>query len=362
MCDPPSFLTVTIRPTADCNLRCKYCYVGEPKNGMMSRETAAMVIEKIVRRREESRTKFLWHGAEPMLAGLDFYRFIVDAEEKLRLKNYEINNSMQTNGTLINDQWAEFFKENDFGVGISLDGPKKINDLTRQFAAGKSSFDITKRGVNTMKTHNIKFGCLVVLNNYNVHRIDEIVDFFKTENIGFEVIPFVPFGRGATRNELSLGEGNYSKAQLRIFQRWLDEGGEVLETAVGRFVKPFFSQADVCTFKGGCQNRFIGVDFDASVYPCNRICDPRFSYGSLLESEFEDILNHPLRLRLCSFQENFPQKCKVCDYLAICNGGCLADKLLEGDLSEVHPLCKEYEKIFGEIKERLHQEIGRKED
>ncbi len=358
----PARLTVTIKPTGNCNLCCEYCYAGTPQKQLMAAESAKIIMEKIVRRAPKSRTKFLWHGAEPMLAGLEFYEFIVGVEDRLRAEGFAIENAMQTNGTLINREWAEFFRKNDFGVGVSLDGPQEVNDCTRRYIGGRGSFSDVEKGMEALEAAGVKFGCLVVLSSANIKSFRQIKEFFQKKNIGFEIIPFFPFGRGAERCGLALRENEYSSAQLDLFNNWLEQDGEIWETSVKRFVSPFFSEGGVCTFRGGCQKRFIGVDFDGCAYPCNRVCgEQHFSYGNLLESDFSEILSHPLRVALCDFKLELPAACKACDFGPICNGGCLADRLLSGKLDDVHPLCDEYKKIFNGIRSRLQSELPTKE-
>src|SRR3989344_8315205 len=133
-------LTVIIKPTRDCNLRCKYCSVGDPDSTYMSEEIARESIEKIAKRYPGSNTKFIWHGGEPLLPGLEFYRRIIKIEEPLRQEGYVISNIIQTNGSLINQEWAYFFKQHNFGVGSSIDGPEEINNRTRVFEGGTGAF------------------------------------------------------------------------------------------------------------------------------------------------------------------------------------------------------------------------------
>lgn len=354
-------LTVVIKPTRDCNLRCKYCSVGDPQSSYMTKETAKFAIEKISKRVPDAVTKFIWHGGEPLLPGIEFYQEVVNLEKPLVAEGYKIQNTIQTNGTLITSSWAQFFKENNFGVGLSIDGPKDVNDKTRVFEGDAGAFDYIERGSKILAEHGVKHGYLAVISKYNVKSIDEIIDFMKENKKTYKLVGVSPIGRAKEAfADLMMEEGNFSNSQLRLFDRWLKEGDEGQKSALWKYMVPLLTGKPIeCLFYKDCQQSFMGVDSNGDVYPCGRFCGGgEFLYGNITKDSFEEIWNHPLRRKLTQRPYNLPKECKKCNYSEICNGGCPMQGYLSGDINNKDYNCKEYKKIFSTIEKKLKEMIG----
>jgi len=356
-----SELTVVFKPTRDCNLRCKYCSVGDPASLYLSKEDAEIIVKKIIKRKSVSKTKFIWHGGEPLLAGLSFYEHIVRIQEPLKKKGARIVNVVQTNGTLINDDWAEFFKKNNFGVGLSIDGPEEINNLTRVFSKNIGAFGRIEKGSEILKTHGVNHGYLVVVSRYNVERIDEIIDFMKKEKKTFKLVAVSPIGRAADAKSKVMMEGNnFSTSQLKLFERWLKEGDDVLRSALWKYIVPILTRVPIeCIFSKNCQEYYLGVDCNGDTYPCGRFCgSEKFLFGNLLNHSFEEVWQHPRRLKLLKRPEKL-KKCHKCRYFNICNGGCPMQALCgNGSIYREDYNCDQYYKIFSEIERTIKHESG----
>lgn len=354
-------LTVVIKPTRDCNLRCKYCSVGDPDSNYMTKEIAKASIEKIVMRSPNNDTKFIWHGGEPLLAGIDFYKYIMEVQNPIRKKGYRINNVIQTNGTLITDKWAEFFKENYFGVGLSIDGPKEINNLTRVFEGNKGAFDSIQKGAQILDKHRVDYGYLTVISRHNVQHIDKIIDFMVSQGKRFKLVAVSPIGRAAKAFDDIMIEGNnFSDSQIRLFERWLEEGDIGERSALWKYVVPVLTGTPIeCIFHKDCQQSFIGVDSNGDVYPCGRFCGGNeFKYGNIVQNSFEEIWNNPIRVSLTQRAENLPASCQKCSYQTQCNGGCPLQGYLNGGIDKPDYNCGQYHRIFSKIKKTIIKEAG----
>lgn len=354
-------LTVVIKPTRDCNLSCTYCSVGDPDKAYMTEEVVEQVVNKIVKREEKSYTKFIWHGGEPLLAGIDFYKNVVDLQTPLRREGYRVVNVVQTNGTLINDAWADFFKEQRFGVGLSIDGPKEVNNRTRIFKKEVGAFEAIQRGAGALERKGVDFGYLVVISKQNVGSIDKIIDFMKEQKRSYKLVAVAPIGR-ACRNQGDLmpEQNDFSESQLHLFNRWMNEGDPTQRAALWKYVVPVLTGVPIeCIFQKDCQGSFIGVDSNGDAYPCGRFCGSNeYKYGNFNTNSFEEIWNNPLRVKISDRHKSLPQGCKSCDYVSICNGGCPLQALIAGGLEEKDYNCSQYKRIFQGIESRIVKESG----
>lgn len=357
MNDELTNLTVVIKPTRNCNLRCGYCSVGEPECKTLTQEETAIAIEKIVTRSSASYTKFIWHGGEPLLPGINFYEHVVGIERPLLTVGYRIDNVVQTNGTLITEDWGKFFKKNHFGVGLSIDGPKEINDRTRIFPDGSGTFDAIKRGSAILEKFEIDHGYLVVISQYNVAEIDAIIDFMHLENRRYKLVAVSPIGRAAKAYESVMTKGNsFSKSQIQLLKRWLNEGHPADKAALWKYMVALLTNKPIeCIFQRDCQQSFIGVDCNADVYPCGRFCGSgNFRYGNLTADSFKEILGHPSRVALTERPEHL-EKCGRCRYFSICNGGCPLQGVMNGGVNKEDYNCRQYRRIFSAIEKEFRK-------
>lgn len=353
-------LTVVIKPTRNCNLRCKYCSVGEPTCRTLTQAETATVIERIVTRSPESSTKFIWHGGEPLLPGIDFYEKVLEVERPLMKNGYRISNVVQTNGTLITKEWGRFFKKNRFGVGLSIDGPKEVNDRTRVFPGEFGTFDAIKRGSAILDKFKIKHGYLTVINQYNVADIDAIIDFMHRENKSYKLVAVSPIGRAADAYDTVMTAGDtFSRSQIHLLDRWLKEGDSADRSALWKYMVALLTNKPIeCIFLRDCQQTFIGVDCNADVYPCGRFCGSgNFLYGNLMSDSFKQVISHPSRIALTERPEQL-KKCRKCRYFSICNGGCPLQGVLNGGIGKEDYNCRQYLKIFSAIEKEFRKAAG----
>ncbi len=216
--------TVIIKATNDCNLNCKYCFVEEsvPRNQVISLETIQRLFDELEAHASQPVIHLTWHGGEPMLAGIDFYRKVLDLQNNYKKR---FINSIQTNGTLIDEKYARFFKENSFLIGISLDGPQKINDLVRVGKSDNGTFEKVSKNLLTLRKFEANFGILATIAKHNVKRAKELYTFFKDNSLSPNFSVLYPSGR-ALRNIdfLSISPHEYAKFLIEITDFWMDDG------------------------------------------------------------------------------------------------------------------------------------------
>lgn len=355
-------LTPIIKPTYDCNLACKYCYVGEKvERGKMSPETLGNSIKKVaIFNGKNKESCFIWHGGEPLLVGLDFYRCIMEIQKEMG-KEYRFKNEIQTNGTLINEETADFFKEYNFSLGLSLDGPQELNDKTRLYKkdrnGSKGTFTDVLTSIHLLKQKRINVGIIVVLNRHNINNMPLVYQFLKTNKLNARFNPLLKFGRAVENYEdLVISPDEYKKAKLKLFDIWANDEAPVhldcFEGMIRNILKDGHSSE--CTFSDSCQKDFISIGPQGDVYACDELSSAEeFRYGNINENSLEEILLNPTRQELLKRKENI-EECKSCEYQKLCYGGCMSHAYaFTGSIMSRDPYCSAYKDLF----ERISHEI-----
>lgn len=373
-------LTAIVKPTKDCNLCCKYCYEGSPSSEKMSLDTAEATISKVVgynemvRKRnslEEITTEFLWHGGEPLLMGMDFYKVVLQIQEKVlaKHKDHRVKNGIQSNVTLLTSETWAFFKENGFVLGSSLDGDRESHDSTRPYRNGKGSFDDVIQGLTLTRDdcssgHSI--GTIVVLTKERLSRIPEIYHFFKRENINFDLGQLTILGRArGNREELAVSPEEWGTAMIELFNLWFYDREEpfIEIPELVNYAKGLIrNKATSCSFGGNCRQAYISVNPNGDVYPCGRFgSDDKFKLGNINQNNLEDIMDSDLQHYLASRNVDNIDDCKKCDYKNLCNGGCFYNAFVEtGDPFQKDPFCEGYRMIYQHIEKALKSKLVEK--
>jgi len=219
-----SGLTAIVKPTTECNLDCKYCYVDEHQGKTrMSEQTLKKIISETIEYNEElgRQTRFLWHGGEPLLMDVDFWNSVVDFQKNYETK-YKIRNGVQTNLTLLNEKEIKFFKDHDFAVSTSLDGPREIHNKNRIFKNGKGTYDKVIENIRILKSNNMQVGLVVVLNEESAPYIEDIYNLMKSEGLSFSINPISPVSR-AENNDTFIKPVTFGNAMVKLLDLWLNE-------------------------------------------------------------------------------------------------------------------------------------------
>lgn len=323
-------ISVMIKPSSSaCNLRCEYCFYAsladertESYKGMMSVETAENVVKKAFEFAGDS-VFFVFQGGEPLLRGIDFFKVFICLVDKYK-KDANVSVSMQTNGTLINEEWASFFAENDILVGLSLDGDEELNSY-RKYPDGTNSFGDIVHGIDLLKKYNVKFNILSVLTERLAKNIRKSYRYFKQSDLKYlQYIPCLnPFG-GKNDYAMTVDTyGEYLNSLFKIYYNDILRGNMISIRQLDNYrLLAGGKSAEQCGMNGPCSSQFV-VEGDGSVYPCDFYCTDEWLLGNINESTFVDLYNSKKALDFVKESFNVPDKCKECGYFSICRaGGC----------------------------------------
>jgi uncharacterized protein len=334
---------------ARCNLRCSYCYYLS-KTRLFPDSPAPRMPEDLLERYIQQRlqaspgpvTHFEWHGGEPTLLGLDYFRRIVEIQRLHAPADRQITNGIQTNGTLLDDDWGRFLREARFSVGLSLDGPAECHDPFRSTIEGRGTHEDVVHAFHLLRRHKVHCDILCVLHQGNVDKPVDVYGYFK--QLGVTHLQFLPLaGPGAADPKL-LGE-----FLCRVFDEWIRHD-------LGRIVIQLFDEAlrpalglphALCHFRETCGDVLV-LEHEGGLYACDHFVNPEHRIGSLREQPLAKLLHSPA---LTAFgmakRDRLPKVCRACDVLAWCNGGCPKDRDPETNLNV---MCPAYQRFFRHCK------------
>lgn len=370
-------LYVMLKPVGSkCNLNCDYCYYLEKANLYTQKNNHVMseeLLEKFIKEYIESQTMpqvmFTWHGGETLMRPLSFYKKAVELQKKYAVGR-QIDNSIQTNGTLLNDDWCKFFKENNFLVGISIDGPQEFHDEYRRDKMGRPSFHKVMRGIELLKKHDVDFNCMAVVNDYNADFPLDFYRFFKS--IGAQFIQFTPIVERIRKNKESLklatAEDNETDVELAPFtvspEKWGDflcaVFDEWVKEDVGKvFVQLFDAtlanwvgeQPGVCTMAKTCGHAGV-MEFNGDVYSCDHFVFTEYKIGNIYSKPLASMMYSDEQLKFGNNKfDKLPQQCRECDYLFACYGECPKNRFAKDKYGNdgLNYLCKGYYKFFDHV-------------
>ncbi|MDR3268794.1 MAG: anaerobic sulfatase-maturation protein [Tannerella sp.] len=353
-------LYVMLKPIgAVCNLRCKYCYYlekkglyPEVKNHLMS----DALLERFICQYMESHTMpqilFTWHGGETLMRNIDFYRKALELQKKYAAGR-QVDNVLQTNGTLLNDTWCRFFKDNHFLVGVSVDGPRHCHDVYRKDREGRPSFFQVMKGISLLKKYDVEFNVMGVVNDYNVDYPLEFYRFFKS--IECRYIQFAPIvetidGRPAPWN---VPAGKWGDFLIAIFDEWVRQD-------VGQYYIQYFDStlanwvgepAGVCTLAKTCGHAGV-MEFNGDVYSCDHYVYPEYKLGNINEQTLLEMMYSEKQLAFGVAKYNrLPQQCLDCRYLFACHGECPKNRISKTASGEsgLNYLCPGYYSFFDHV-------------
>ena len=356
---------VFVKPIgASCNLACNYCYYlnksdlhGESVIGRMSDKLLEIYIIQHIQASSEQSIFFSWHGGEPTLAGLDYFRRITELQKKHLPENRFALNGIQTNGTLLNDEWCQFLKKENFIVGISIDGPERFHSANRFRRDGKSCFNEVIRGFRLLKAYEIPYEILCVVNAQNVGFPIEVYHFFKSLNAEF--LTFIPLVERLSLKSNQVSERTvpakaFGEFLCVLFDEWKTED-------IGRVKIQIFEEAlrtsfgldhSLCIFKPVC-GRVPVIERNGDFYSCDHFVDPENFMGNIQERSLANLLESPNQKAFGRAKLNsLPNYCLKCEVLSMCNGACPKDRFIEtpdGDPG-LNYLCEGYKLFFNHCK------------
>lgn len=361
---------------AACNLACSYCYYLEKSklygNDEADSKTARRrvmddaMLETFVKRYIEAQpggnVQFTWHGGETLLRPISFYQKAIELQ-KIYGKGRNIENCIQTNGTLLTDDWCRFFRENEWLVGISIDGPEEFHDEYRRTRGGQPTFQKVMKGIRLLQRHNVEWNALAVVNDFNADYPEEFYDFFK--QIGCRYIQFTPIVERLTPHGLasvaengqlapfSVSPEQWGKFLIGVYDRWVkNDVGEV-------FVQMFDStlanwvgeQPGVCTLAKTCGHAAV-MEHNGDVYSCDHFVFPAYKLGNLKETSLIDMMMSPRQVNFGAAKQNsLTKQCRECQWLFACNGECPRNRFaadMYGNPGHNY-LCEGYRMFFEHV-------------
>lgn len=341
-----------------CNLRCRYCFynpVDQSTRYVMSDE----LLEKFLGQYMGLFTGhliFIWHGGEPLLAGLPFFQKVVDLQTKNLRDGQIIQNTIQTNATLVDAEWAEFFKAHGFRVGVSLDGDKENHDHFRLNHGGGGSFDRVMRGIEILRRHGIEPGIIQTLTHDNVSRAKEDFNFFANV-LGTKSWGVNDYLDVAGVNKAMLDQTITNEELTQFLKTYIDlwlvqDNPNLRVREIENFISGVFSKrAPNCTFNGSCTG-FFCLEYDGRVYPCDRLSNrPELLFGDLSQQSLLEILNGPTRLRYAEDVNSLHPECAVCEWQKACHNGCTMHRV-DGIRGKYY-YCETRKAIFAYLKEKV---------
>ncbi len=363
---PP--VNVLIKPASSaCNMDCAYCFYKDVSQhrehafeGMLSLERMERIIAAAMAY-AEGVCSFTFQGGEPTLAGLDFYRQVTALERRYAKPGVEIRNAIQTNGFAVDEQWARFFAENRFLVGLSLDGPAEIHDRNRRSAAGKGTFNQVMRTVRLFDRFHVQYNVLCVVTGPNARSIQRIYNFYRQQ--GFRWLQFIPClepldqPRGGAEYHLSVEK--YGEYLIRIFDLWfqdLKKGVYVSIRHLDNWLWMLLGQPpESCNMTGQCSIQFV-VEGDGGVYPCDFYVLDELRIGTVGQQSFAQMAASDAARRFVEASLALPDDCRACPFVGLCRNGCRRDRLLtDGGLPGQNYYCQAYRRFFTERGQQLRQ-------
>lgn len=362
-------LYVMLKPAgAHCNLACKYCYYLEKnklyptaQRHLMSDEMLEQFTREYIEAQTMNQVLFTWHGGEPLLRSIDFYRKALSLQQKYA-GGRRIDNVIQANGTLLTDEWCEFFAQNHWLVGISIDGPQPDHDHYRLTAAGKPSWKKVMQGIKLLKKHGVEWNAMAVVNAYNANHPLEFYRFFK-EN-GCQFLQFTPIVERLTRHEdgrtlasladkdeISLSEASVAPEQwgyflCAIFDEWVrkDVGKIFVEIFDCTLANWMGISPGICAYSKECGHAGV-MEHNGDVYSCDHFVFPEYKLGNIRDHSLIDMLYGEQQQEFSRLKHSsLPRQCKECDMEFACHGECPKNRFMKdkyGD-SGLNYLCPGY--------------------
>ena len=367
---PPAFTTMVKPVGATCNLDCSYCYYRDkaeiysaPQNRMTDD-----VLEEYVRQYLEAvnlpTVSFCWHGGEPLLAGIDFYRRAVELQQRYAAGR-QVENTLQTNGTLVNDEWCDFFRENNFLVGVSLDGPEEVHDAYRRDCGGAPTFGKVMQAVEKMHNRKVEYNILATVNSRSEGRGKEIYRFLRGISNFIQFLPVVEYVRlregkrplivspdeeDATPAPWSVSARGFGEFMCDVFDEWIkcDVGSRFVQLFDITLANWCGVPPSLCAFCETCGDAPV-VEYNGDVYSCDHFVYPEYRLGNILSSTLVEMYTSQEQQAFGrDKREALPMECKRCTYNFLCRGECPKHRFATSKNGEpyMNTLCEGYKRFF----------------
>lgn len=341
---------VLIKPASgDCNLRCEYCFYLRAPEELYPEETMHRMTDTVLERVVENllgyrfpETIFAWQGGEPTLAGVDFFRKAVEFEKKHGAPGQVVGNAVQTNGILIDDDWCRLFREYNFLIGLSMDGPEDIHDARRVNIGNRGTWHKVMETAEQFRRWGVEFNILCVVNASNVHLGADLLKWFVAN--GFDYVQFIPCMEKDSPHNVPIDA--YGQFLCDTFDYWSKEGfGKVFVRDFDALLAQRMGRpGGICTYGDRC-NGYLVVEHNGDIYPCDFFVYGDWKLGNVMDAPLHTFTEHPAYKQF-AYQKTKVPACRGCEWRKLCHGGCQKDRLAAGSLSDPTPFCASYKTFF----------------
>lgn len=343
-----------------CNLACDYCFYrdvalhrAQLNYGRMTLDTLEVLIRRACAYADDQ-LSFAFQGGEPMLAGLSFYQDVVRLQRKYNTRNVPISNAIQTNGILLNDEWAAFFRENHFLVGVSLDGTQTLHDLHRITAQGEGTYDAVMNGIQCLQRQKTDFNILCVITQEATKYGYEIYDTLQR----YGYLQFIPcidsFDATQQNTPLSDAYATFLSSTFERYERAFYRGKMISIRTFDNYLSILLGrQPENCAMRGVC-GRYYLLEADGGIYPCDFYVLDEWRMGNIHETNFKRLASSPVAERFVARSLRLPEQCQACQWRYLCRGGCSRDcePITEGQ-RQLNQYCESYKQFFLTYEARL---------
>jgi len=371
MVQPPSYFHVLAKPTgAKCNLDCKYCFFLVKENlypgsrFRMPDDVQESYIRQVIESQSGPEATIAWQGGEPTMMGLDFFRRSIELEKKYQKPGSTIQNTIQTNGVLLNEEWCEFFRENNFLVGLSLDGPPAMHDTYRVDKGGQPTFDKVMRAARLMQKNHVEFNILTTVHAANADHSLEVYRFLRDE-VRTRFVQFIPIvERVNERGEVGNQEGNqvtdrsvkpeqWGGFLISIFEEWVrrDVGRVFVQMFDAALASWVGAPPAMCIFAETCGHA-VALEHNGDVYSCDHFVEPKYLLGTIQCKSMAQLVGSEQQVEFGNDKrDTLPRYCRECEVRFACHGECPKNRFLQTPDGEpgLNYLCAGYKTFFNHI-------------
>jgi uncharacterized protein len=375
--DAPLAFHLLAKPTgAICNLDCEYCFFLSKEmlypgsRFRMADDLLEAYIRQLLEAHRTPEVVVAWQGGEPTMMGLDFFRRSIALQERYAQPGQTVVNTIQTNGTLLDDAWCEFFAEHGFLVGISVDGPRAMHDAYRVDKGGKPTFDRVMRGLRLVRKHGVEHNALTTVHRANGDHGREVYRFLR-DDAGFTFIQFIPIVEragvggvpyGDTVTDRSVTADQFGWFLVDVFEEWVrHDVGEVFVQMFDVALANWFGEPpSLCVFAETCGTA-LAIEHNGDVYSCDHFVEPNYLLGNIGDRHLLELVASPRQRQFGrDKRDTLPAYCRSCDVRFACHGGCPKDRFIATPAGEpgLNYLCAGYQTFFRHVDKPMREMAG----
>jgi uncharacterized protein len=354
-----------------CNLNCEYCYFLSKErlypgsDFRMSETLLEEYVRQYIEAQDVNHVTWAWQGGEPLLMGLPFFEEAVRLQDRYRRPGMTYEHSLQTNGTLLDDEWCRFFRERRFLIGLSLDGPQDVHDAHRKDKGGAGSWERVMRGLRRLQSHGVEYNILCTVHDANEDRGIEVYRFLR-DDCGARHIQFIPiverdnesgFQEGERVTSRSVSSAGYGRFLIEVFDEWVrrDVGTVYVQTFDVALAKWAGEPGGLCVFEETCGAALVMED-NGDVYSCDHFVEPAHLLGNIRETPLRQLARSNRQYRFgVAKRDTLPRFCRECDVRFACHGECPKNRLLATPEGEpgLNYLCEGLKAFFHHVREPM---------